>query len=179
MLPTKFASLLKRFGALIVDAVIILLLVGALEAALGALWLPLEFVGYLTKWIGLRDAFDSMIFHLPGFLRGEPSDIPGFLMLAIIALYHAAFEAGPRQATPGKMLFGLFVTDQHGHRISWRRGLGRGFGRLASMLLCFVGYFMALFSPRKQALHDMLAHTLVLEPQSPAQPPPPDTQIPR
>ncbi len=176
MLPTRYASLLKRFGALIVDIVIILLLVGALEAALSALWLPLDFIGYLSKWIGLRHAFDSMIFHLPGVLRGEPSDIPGLLVLAIIALYHAAFEAGPRQATPGKMLFGLFVTDQDGQRISWRRGLGRGFGRLASMVICFLGFFVALLAPRKQALHDMMASTLVLEPITP---PPPAVQGPR
>ncbi len=173
MQPTRYASLLKRFGALIVDVFIILLLIGALEAALGALWLPLDFIGYLTKWIGLRHAFDSMIYHLPGFLRGEPSDIPSFLVLVIVALYHAAFEAGPRQATPGKMLFGIFVTGRLGRRISWRRGLGRGFGRLVSMAVCFLGFFVALLAPRSQALHDMLASTLVLELSAPPPPPAP------
>jgi uncharacterized RDD family membrane protein YckC len=172
MLPTRYASLSKRFIAFVVDIIIVMLLVGTLEAALGALWLPLDFIGNLTKWVGLRNAFDSMVFHLPGILRGQPSDIPGLLVLAIIALYHAAFEAGPRQATPGKMLFGLFVADQNGQRISWRRGLGRGFGRLVSIMTCFIGFFVALLAPRNQALHDMMAHTLVLEPESPVPSPP-------
>ena len=175
MLPTRYASLLKRFAALIVDMIVVLLLIGALEAALGAIWMPLDFIGSLTRWIGLRHAFDSMIFHMPGFLRGEPSDVPFPLMLAVYALYHAAFEAGPRQATPGKMLFGIFVTDCNGRRISWRRGLGRGFGRIVSIVVCFLGLFIALLAPRNQTLHDMMASTLVLEPSiapPPTVPPP-------
>jgi uncharacterized RDD family membrane protein YckC len=170
MLPTRYASILKRFAACIVDLIIVLLIVGVMEAAMRAMWFPLEMVGYLTEWVGLRDMFDAMVFHLPGFLRGVPSDLPPWVVIAVCVLYHAVFEAGPRQATPGKMLFGIFVTGQDGQRISWRAGLGRGVGRLLSALICFLGYFAALLSPRSQALHDMMASTLVLEP-SPAPPP--------
>jgi len=87
-----------------------------------------------------------------------------------------SFEASARQATPGKMLFGIFVTDLQGRRISWRAGLGRGIGRLLSAVICFIGYFVALLSPRNQALHDMLASTLVLEPSGT---PPPASEVPR
>ncbi|MBW7997920.1 MAG: RDD family protein [Candidatus Glassbacteria bacterium] len=176
MLATRYASLLKRFAALLVDTVIVFMLIGLLEAALGALWFPLDMIGGITKWIGLRGAFDSIVYHLPGFLRGVPHDIPGPLVVVIFALYHAVFEASLRQATPGKMLFGIFVTDQYGRRMSWRRGLGRGFGRLLSILPCFLGLFIALLAPRSQALHDMMASTLVLEPAST---PPPQVEGPR
>jgi hypothetical protein len=164
---------------LIVDMVIVVLIMQVMEVAMRVLWYPLEFVGYLTKWIGLRDAFDSMVWHLPGFLRGVPSDLPPWVVIAVCVLYHAVFEASMRQATPGKMLFGIFVTDQHGRRISWRAGLGRGVGRLLSAMLCFIGYFMALFSPRNQALHDMMASTLVLEPAVTPPPSPPPAEAPK
>ena len=176
MLPTRYASLLKRFAACIVDLIIVMLIVGLLEGALKMMWYPLELMGDLTRWIGLRDMFDTMVFHLPGFLRGVPSDMPPYIMVGICVLYHAIFEAGPRQATPGKMLFGIFVTDQQGRRISWRAGLGRGIGRLLSALICFIGYLAALVSQRNQALHDMMASTLVLEP---APTPPPGVQSPQ
>jgi hypothetical protein len=41
---------------------------------------------------------------------------------------------------------------------------------LLSSLVLMAGWIMAAFTPRKQALHDMLASTLVLRRLPPAQP---------
>jgi uncharacterized RDD family membrane protein YckC len=63
------------------------------------------------------------------------------------------------------MLMGIFVTDLNGKRISYRRSLGRSLGRVLSAIICFIGFLVALFTARSQALHDLLADTLVLEPE--------------
>jgi uncharacterized RDD family membrane protein YckC len=76
-------------------------------------------------------------------------------------LYEALMESSSRQATLGKMIFGMKVTDLYGNRISFGRATGRHFSKYLSGLTLFIGYIMAGFTERKQALHDMLAGTLV------------------
>jgi uncharacterized RDD family membrane protein YckC len=76
-------------------------------------------------------------------------------------LYEALMESSSYQATLGKMIFGLRVTDLNGNRISFARATGRHFAKwLSGMILC-IGYIMVGFTERKQGLHDLLAGTLV------------------
>jgi uncharacterized RDD family membrane protein YckC len=90
-----------------------------------------------------------------------------FLMIVVSFvlywIYYAIFESSSWQATPGKMILGLYVTDLDGHRITFGRASGRFFGKLVSKYLTiYIGYIMAGFTARKQALHDILASCLVL-----------------
>ena len=76
-------------------------------------------------------------------------------------LYEAFMESSSYQATLGKMIFGMRVTDLNGNRISFGRATGRHFAKwISGMILC-IGYMMVGFTERKQGLHDMLAGTLV------------------
>jgi len=87
-----------------------------------------------------------------------------FLWIIVIALtqaYHAYFVSSKRMATPGKRLCGLYVTDTSGHRLSFGRALRRNFAALLSYATLYIGFIMAGFTGRKQALHDMLAGTIV------------------
>jgi uncharacterized RDD family membrane protein YckC len=77
-------------------------------------------------------------------------------------LYFALMESSSRQATLGKMLVGIFVTDLNGERISFGRATGRFFAKILSALTCYIGFLMAGCTERKQALHDMIAGTLVV-----------------
>jgi uncharacterized RDD family membrane protein YckC len=77
-------------------------------------------------------------------------------------IYEAAMESSSLQATLGKMVFGMKVTDVNGNRISFMRATGRHFAKYLSSLILFIGYIMAGFTARKQALHDMIADTLVI-----------------
>ena len=77
-------------------------------------------------------------------------------------LYWASMESSPWQATLGKKAFGLQVTDLAGRRISFARASGRYFGKYLSSLTLLIGFVMAGFTVRKQALHDMLARCLVV-----------------
>jgi uncharacterized RDD family membrane protein YckC len=72
-------------------------------------------------------------------------------------LYWAGLESSAWQATLGKRALGLQVTDLAGRRISLIRASGRHFGKII-----IVGCILAVFTPKKQALHDILAGCLVL-----------------
>jgi uncharacterized RDD family membrane protein YckC len=71
------------------------------------------------------------------------------------------YEAGMESSTLGKMALGLKVTDIWGKRISFARATGRHFAKYLSGAILMIGYIMAGFTARKQALHDILAETLV------------------
>ena len=78
-------------------------------------------------------------------------------------LYFAKFESGAHQATPGKRLMGLKVTNDRGERISFGRATGRFFGKMVTGLIPFgIGWMLAGWTGRKQALHDMMASTCVV-----------------
>src|SRR5208282_590250 len=76
-------------------------------------------------------------------------------------LYEAFMESSSYQATLGKMIFGMKVTDLNGNRISFERATGRHFAKWLSAMVLFIGYIMVGFTERKQGLHDLLAGTLV------------------
>jgi len=81
-------------------------------------------------------------------------------------LYEAVMLSSEKQATLGKMALGIAVTDLAGGRISFGRATGRHFAKWVSALLLGVGFLMAAFTEKKQALHDMMAETLVVNKQS-------------
>jgi uncharacterized RDD family membrane protein YckC len=76
-------------------------------------------------------------------------------------LYYALMESR-KGATLGKMILNIKVTDMSGNQISFGRASGRYFGKILSALTFCIGYIIAGFSQQKQALHDMLAKTLVV-----------------
>jgi hypothetical protein len=71
-------------------------------------------------------------------------------------------QASKLQATFGKALLGLRVTGYQGNRISFLRSLGRELAKILSSAVLMVGYIMAAFTARKQALHDLVASTYVV-----------------
>lgn len=78
-------------------------------------------------------------------------------------LYFAYLESGEKQGTWGKQILGIYVTDLAGYRVTFARASGRFFAKLISGLIPLgIGYIMAGFTERKQALHDMIASCLVL-----------------
>ena len=83
------------------------------------------------------------------------------IMVAMSQLYHAYFVSSEKMATPGKRLCGLYVTDIEGRRLSFGKALWRNVAALFSYLTLYIGFIMAGFTERKQALHDKIAGTLV------------------
>jgi hypothetical protein len=76
--------------------------------------------------------------------------------------YFPVMHASARQGTFGKALLGLKVARVDGGRISILRSLGRELAKILSSAVFMVGYIMAGFTGRKQALHDLVASTYVI-----------------
>ena len=112
---------------------------------------------YPSKFIILPDATAGSQFALPHL---TPLAIG--LTIPIMWLYYVLFETSSWQATPGKRALRLYVTDINGRPITFARATIRHFGKMISGLTFLVGYFLAGFTEKKQALHDMLASCLVL-----------------
>jgi len=84
----------------------------------------------------------------------------GFFL--VMWIYFAKSESGPKQSTIGKRLVGLYVESADtSQRISFGRASGRFFGKIVSQIILYIGYIMVAFTGRRQALHDMLAGTVV------------------
>ena len=85
------------------------------------------------------------------------------LTFLVVWLYYAFFEASVWQATPGKRtLQTLYVTDLNGRPLTFARASMRYFAKMISGLTFLVGYFLAGFTDKKQALHDILSPLDVL-----------------
>jgi uncharacterized RDD family membrane protein YckC len=56
----------------------------------------------------------------------------------------------------------MVVTGLDGRRISFARATARHFAKYISTLILFIGFIMAAFTAKKQALHDLIAETVVV-----------------
>lgn len=136
-------------------------------------------------WRVLAYIIDSIILNLATSLLGavfglemytwdaarEPGVVAaaggGVLGLVITWLYSALMESSRLQATLGKLVVGLAVTDLHGDRIGFGRASGRFFAKILSAMILLIGFIMVAFTERKQGLHDLLAGTLVYRTRDP------------
>jgi uncharacterized RDD family membrane protein YckC len=132
-----------RFIAIIIDVILIQIVLS-----------PLRMMGFVGGVLGSR-----MHTPVPG-LASLFAIVPGISVL-VSWLYEALMESSAQQATLGKMIFGLKVTDLQGNRISFARATGRHFAKIISAMIILIGFIMAGLNERKQALHDMIAGTLV------------------
>ena len=78
-------------------------------------------------------------------------------------IYHVVMEASPKQATYGKQILKIKVTDLLGERIDVARSLGRNVAKILSVLTLFIGYLYSFFNSKQQCLHDVVAGTLVIK----------------
>lgn len=110
--------------------------------------------------------------NLSHFPRHDPVQIVRIIHFAIVVsllalvvhwLYEALLTSSSWQATVGKRILDLKVTDELGNPISFEKATGRFFAKILSGLLFCFGFLMVAFSARKQGLHDMLAGTLVMK----------------
>lgn len=86
-----------------------------------------------------------------------------FLWVILFWLYFALMESGPKQATWGKRICGLRVSGADGKRLSFARASGRAFAKFLSYITLYIGFMMAGWTKKKQALHDFLAETVVVK----------------
>jgi uncharacterized RDD family membrane protein YckC len=86
-----------------------------------------------------------------------------FLLSVIMFwLYCSIMESSSKQATLGKKALNITVTDLEGKRVSFGRATIRFWSKYFSSAILFIGFIMIGFTAKKQALHDIIAKTLVL-----------------
>ena len=110
------------------------------------------------------------VYSVSGTNTGVAETVTGFLQLINFCvslligwLYHAFLESSEWQATLGKKWCGLRVCDSQGERLTFVKATIRYVAKFISGASCYVGYFMAAFTGKKQALHDIIAGTLVVK----------------
>ena len=145
MFPTQYASFFKRFAAFLMDSLISSMIAGLLFVPLLLFFIPKFLADSALTGLITGHGFDleKLLENSPGvFLPSLFFNIFLFVLIfwGVSLLYFAIFESGPRQATPGKMLLGLFVTDLQGRRISFSRALGRTLGKAVSKMFCYLGF---------------------------------------
>jgi uncharacterized RDD family membrane protein YckC len=113
---------------------------------------------FTSSYLQAEQDFTIAAFFMFIMLMG----IIGLLALILQWLYFALMESSKNQATLGKMIVGIIVTDLYGNRISFGKASGRFFGKILSGLILNIGYIIAAFTEKKQALHDMIAGCLVV-----------------
>ena len=132
-----YGGTLQRFGAAFIDGII-------LRIAMFAIIISLKAIDNL-------DTGGLMLFE-------------NAISIVLMWLYYAIQESSEAQATLGKRIAGLRVIDEHsGNRLTFGQASGCHFGKILSVLLLGIGYFMQPFTAKKQALHDMMAKALVVK----------------
>lgn len=151
-----YAGFWLRFVAYLIDAVVscvafvillipLFVLTGA-GAALGRIGSGEDISDDVAAFVGV------------GFILGFVG-----IVLLVSWLYYALFESSSWQATLGKKMLGLKVTTLTGEQVSFARASGRFFSKIITgMIPLMIGYIMAGFTEKKQAIHDMIASCLVL-----------------
>ena len=137
-----YAGFWKRFAALIIDSIL------------------LSVVGFVVSFIA--GFIFAMSYPMESSGEAVLSVLTSIIGLALNWVYFAAMESSKMQATLGKLALGIQVADLNGNRISFARATGRYFAKILSGLILGIGYLMAAFTKRKQALHDIIAECLVI-----------------
>lgn len=154
--PSPYAGFWLRLVAYLIDQIVLGVVFGAVAlmavAAIG--------IGYFRAIAqGIREGNGEFPFALVSVIF-----LALLLMFVANWIYHAWMESSQYQATLGKMALSLIVTDMNDRAITFGRASGRFFARIISNLIPLeLGYIMAGFTEKKQALHDMIANCLVLK----------------
>ena len=114
-------------------------------------------------WVRVGATFvDTLIVGVPLYLLVRTFGHLALVFLVLVWLYSPLMESSRSQATIGKIVFSLIVTDTSYRRISFGRAVARYFAKVLSGLPLYLGYGLVAFTPQKRALHDYIAGTLVL-----------------
>lgn len=142
----NYGGFLRRLGANIIDGIIVNICVGLISFFIKQIYMYYQLYG-----VSYPNDSISNIFVLWYFI--------GYWIIALP--YEVFFLASSFQATPGKLFLSMQVVNYDGHRISYLRSFTRFLASFISAV-SVIGYLMVAFTKKKQALHDIMAGTLVI-----------------
>lgn len=152
-----YAGFWKRFAAFILDFIVTYFLVVGIRLVVMAVRSIFGWWPDIDTGTSPPDKSPAQLILSFGY---------SFLWFSVIKwLYYAIMESSKQQGTLGKMALSIIVVDEQNGRVSFWRASGRFWARLLSILTLLVGYMMAGFTEKKQALHDKIARTYVVNKQ--------------
>ncbi len=154
-----------RFAAYLIDSIIIGIPLSILSiiififffGATGGLELLLADSSYFDYEMTDAEAYTIIGSYLGGLA------LTVIMSVIVYLAYFAGLHSSKWQATLGKKILGLKVTDLAGNRISFWRALGRYFAMSFISGILLIGYIVAAFTEKKQSLHDLIAGTVVVK----------------
>ena len=149
-----YAGFWRRFAAFLIDIVIVLVITNVIELALwlsGNISASKTTVSFFSYRLQAPFPIVTVPFHPLCLLVGWP--------------YFAGLESSARRATIGKMTLSIYVTDYSGGRIGFGRATARYWAKwlVSALFTGSIGFLMAGFTERKQALHDMIVRSVVVK----------------
>jgi uncharacterized RDD family membrane protein YckC len=140
LVNVEYAGFWKRLAAAAIDLAVLLLIGFCLAIVVPILIAPI---------VGLPDDI---------YLVGS------VILFWVVApwLYYSLTERSSKQATPGKTTMEIMVTDTEGGRISFGRATKRYWAKVISIVMLLAGFIMIGFTAKRQGLHDIIAHCLVV-----------------
>lgn len=159
MSTTDYAGFWLRFVAFVIDAIVLsvfyLLVILPLYTFLGPAHPNMEEVppdpSGIVEQTGRIQYIQSMV------------DFSQLILFVVAFFYYVYMESSRYQATFGKLALELKVTDENGYPLNFIKALIRNASKIISTLTFFIGYIMAAFTKRKQALHDRIAKAIVIK----------------
>ncbi len=136
--PQYFASFDQRLLASVIDYFFLVMIYLALAL------ISFAFIATKTERIA------ALLFGLP-------------LVLFAKFMYGTLAEAGIKQATIGKRLLYLKVTNLQGNKITTSVAFGRNLAKIISTAPLFFGYLYSFLNKKQQCFHDVIAETLVVK----------------
>lgn len=127
----------------------------------------IRFWAYIVDMLILSSIGMLLIKPIFRLLSLELNDSTWYAPITLITalLFYAYFVLMTKflSQTVGKMIFGIKVISKDKKSLSWGTVLFREWiGRLISIIPLNLPYLAVAFTPKKQAIHDMIADTLVI-----------------
>jgi len=147
----KYANFFHRWAALMIDQ-----------------WLL-----SMTALTVVASIAGAIYFSIGFSFEKEPEVATVFLVSTVFAYmllyigmggtYHIYYETSSRHGSLGKQYLGLEVRTEQGEVLDKSKAALRWFSAALSHLSQNIGFLIAAFTQKRQALHDFLAHTVVIE----------------
>jgi uncharacterized RDD family membrane protein YckC len=157
MSSSDYAGFWLRFVAFIIDSIVLSVFYLLLCKPLFDFLLPVRYEEFNEL------SFDYQISTITIWPMDSYFSYAEYALVITAIFYYSFMESSRYQASLGKLALELRVTNEEGERLDFGKALLRNAAKTISSFLFMIGYIMAGFTERKQALHDIIAHTLVVK----------------
>lgn len=126
-------------------------------------WLRLGAVMIDSILIGIVLLLVAIIITNSGeFSDSEAQTLSVLSAIILQFLYFTLMESSAKQGSPGKMALRIKVVNANLQRLTFAEAFNRNMAKFVTVLIFGIGFIMVGFTPKKQALHDKIANTLVI-----------------